>query len=396
MNYIFLTLGYHPELDGGAWRYAAEIAEGLAEREHEVHVICPLDGLDQARDEERNGVWLHWYPRATGNFFKKLHQDNIAAAESVGKVRASMHGPSLLATHHGYLGEAFRDSAGPRVFMYHGPWSWEYRMAKRVAGKIGPMRWFHSRIANWLHHREHRAVSDCDEVFVVSEHFKQRFAEWHGASKRTVSAISGGVDFERFVPNEQRSAVRARYGLKDNDFLFLTLRRLDSRMGLQLLVEAFARVAKEFPNARLWMAGKGPLKETLEAEMRSRGIDSQARLLGFVPEEELPDVLNAADCTVMPSLDLEGFGLATVESLACGTPVLGSDAGATPELIEPLSKELLFSSNDVDALCGALRKTLSGSSPLPAREKCVSYCRERFGWDRPVSAFVQAAERLGV
>jgi glycosyltransferase involved in cell wall biosynthesis len=111
------------------------------------------------------------------------------------------------------------------------------------------------------------------------------------------------------------------------------------------------------------------------------------RLLGFVAEESLPRLLNAADCTVMPSLDLEGFGLATLESLACGTPVLGSSAGATPELLEPFSPKLLFDPQQSGALTEKLKSALANPAALPNRSRCRAYALQNFSWDGPVAAF---------
>ena len=118
--------------------------------------------------------------------------------------------------------------------------------------------------------------------------------------------------------------------------------------------------------------------------------------LGYVPEAELAQVYGMADCTLMPSLDLEGFGLATVESLACGTPVLASNAGANPELVGPLDKELLYPAGDSVALSQRLKAILEGSQRMPSRNRCVDYARETFLWDRPVGAFERIWERYAV
>src|SRR5207249_11052699 len=64
--------------------------------------------------------------------------------------------------------------------------------------------------------------------------------------------------------------------------------------------------------------------------------------LGFIPDETLPSYYHAADVFVLPTRELEGFGLVTVEALACGTPVLGTPVGATPEVLSGLDASLVF------------------------------------------------------
>jgi glycosyltransferase involved in cell wall biosynthesis len=109
-----------------------------------------------------------------------------------------------------------------------------------------------------------------------------------------------------------------------------------------------------------------------------------------VPEADLPGLYAAADCTLMPSLDLEGFGLATVESLACGTPVLASAAGANPELVSPLAPDLVYPTGAPDELTSRLRAILESRLPLPARPGCAAYARAAFRWEQPVEAFERA------
>ena len=140
----------------------------------------------------------------------------------------------------------------------------------------------------------------------------------------------------------------------------------------------------------MWIAGKGAQRDALQRRIAAAGLRGRAELLGFVPEEELPRLYGAADCVIMPSLDLEGFGLATAESLACGTPVLASRAGANPELVRPLGDGLLFEPGDVASLATALRDVLSGRLALPSRDRCLAYARAEFRWDRPCDAIERA------
>jgi glycosyltransferase involved in cell wall biosynthesis len=102
-------------------------------------------------------------------------------------------------------------------------------------------------------------------------------------------------------------------------------------------------------------------------------------MLGFVPEADLPALYAAADFSVVPTVALEGFGLVTVESLASGTPVLGTPVGATPEILEPLDHRFVFAAATAEAMAQRLGEVLGGSIRLPNRETCQAYA-QRYDW----------------
>jgi glycosyltransferase involved in cell wall biosynthesis len=270
----------------------------------------------------------------------------------------------------------------------------EFEFARQAGSPAWPRRLANGLIARVLHAEEGRALRRARNVFTASHYMAEMLPRWHGAELPPVKVVFGGVNAGRFQPAADRVAVRKKLRLSPEDFLFVAVRRLDPRMGLLTLLDGFAAVTGEFPNARLCLAGTGPQRDELESRIRSLGLGEQVRLAGFVPEPELPELLSAADCTLMPSLDLEGFGLATVESLACGTPVLGSRAGGTPELLAPLSEKLIFDAGSANALAAKLREILSNPGSLPSREQCRDYAVKNFSWDRVASAFEESLTEL--
>lgn len=96
------------------------------------------------------------------------------------------------------------------------------------------------------------------------------------------------------------------------------------------------------------------------------------RLLGFVPEEQLSRYYQAADLVVMPTLQLEGFGLVTVEALACGTPVLGTPVGALPEVLSRVDPLLIAEGTDEGALAAAIRRVLQRFRECPGEQARLS------------------------
>ena len=134
-----------------------------------------------------------------------------------------------------------------------------------------------------------------------------------------------GLDHERFRPGD-RAAARAAFGIDGP--AIATVGALIERKGQALVIEALARL----PGTTLLLAGEGPDRARLQALAAARGVADRVRLLGAIPNERLPELLNAADATVLPSRS-EGLANAWVESLACGTPVVISDAGGAAELV---------------------------------------------------------------
>jgi len=392
MRFVFLTLGYTPDLDGGGYRYATEVAELLARRGHEVHALYPNPDERLPARELRNGVQLHRLARGTGGFLSRWRTANRAASGRAQKLLAEARQPTLLFSHHAYLGPALKGRR--HCTMLHGPWALEHRFSLQGTVRSWPQRMMDRFALVVMARTERRSCTEAAHLVVASEYSRSKLSEWHPGLTRDAEVIGGGADLERFRSPPERAGMRAEWGLQEGEFLFLTVRRLDPRMGLKLVVQAFASLARRFPQSRLWLAGRGRQQAELEALIAAAGLANQVRLLGFVPEEKLAALYAAADCVLMPSLDLEGFGLVTAEALACGTPVAASRAGANAEVLEPLSAELIFPAGDKVALEAKLESFLSGNAKMPSRDRCAAYARERFRWDRPADACERAWEKL--
>jgi glycosyltransferase involved in cell wall biosynthesis len=158
------------------------------------------------------------------------------------------------------------------------------------------------------------------------------------------------------------------------------VRRLVRRVGVDTLVDAAAALRARVPEALVLIAGRGPLREELEARIVARGLANHVRLLGFVADDALPLAYRAADLTVVPSAALEGFGLVTVESLAAGTPCVVTPVGGLVDVVSPLAPQLVSRSPSAADIADTLADALLGRIPLPGAAGCASYAREGFDW----------------
>ncbi|WP_295889001.1 glycosyltransferase [uncultured Thiohalocapsa sp.] len=137
----------------------------------------------------------------------------------------------------------------------------------------------------------------------------------------------------------------------------VTIARLVHQKGVDVLIDAFARVAGEYPDWGLDIIGDGPLREVLEQRAQTLGVSRQVRFLGHRLEPF--DLLYAASVFALPSR-FEGMPNAMLEAMACGLAVLASDASPGPlEFIRDGETGLVFASDNVDALADALRRVLS-------------------------------------
>ena len=208
-------------------------------------------------------------------------------------------------------------------------------------------------------------------------------------------SVPAGVDTSAFSPGD-RPASRARHGLGDRDLAVLTVRRLVPRMGLEELIDAAALLA-DVPGLSVSIAGSGPLSGALADRIGAARLWDRVRLLGRIPDEELVDRLRAADLFVLPTVAYEGLGMATIEALATGTPVVGTRVGATPEVLGPLDERLLADEATPAAIAAAVRRGVDLLSP-GLRERCRALAVESYSWDSAIplwEAELEQASRSG-
>jgi glycosyltransferase involved in cell wall biosynthesis len=168
-----------------------------------------------------------------------------------------------------------------------------------------------------------------------------------------------GVDTRIFRPQESEG-LRDELGL--SGFVIGYVGRLAPQKGLDDLVRAVAQT----PDAHLLLLGRGPMRDEIESLARSLGIDNSCTIADVVPHSEVSRYMNAMDVLVLPSRTTpqwkEQFGHVLIEAMACGTPVIGSNSGAIPDVIDAAG--LLFPEGDVDALAAHLCRLANNPKEL--------------------------------
>ena len=145
--------------------------------------------------------------------------------------------------------------------------------------------------------------------------------------------------------------------------MIFACRQLFPRKGIRFLIEAAAKLKPRFPDLQVVVAGDGFERPDLIKLAESLGVGQDVTFLGWVPNSELPPYYRAAAVSVIPSLE-EGFGIPAAEAMGCETPVVASDAGGLPEVVEHGVTGLVVPRGDSTALAEAIgaaaRRTRSG------------------------------------
>jgi glycosyltransferase involved in cell wall biosynthesis len=205
---------------------------------------------------------------------------------------------------------------------------------------------------------EGTVMSLCQRVVVLSEFMRQRVIRAHGIPTDRIALVPGAVDPEAFMPAQERRLVKTALNLPTDRTVLFTVRNLVPRMGLENLLRAVEMLGTTHHKWTLVIGGEGPLREALQADIQRRSLGDFIRLVGFIPETQLSRYYQAADLVVVPSLQLEGFGLVIVEALSCGTPVLGTPVGAIPEILNQVDPICIAEGIDSRSIARALERVL--------------------------------------
>lgn len=345
----------------GVGRYAGELACALLAADSDVEVTPfytdrlgrkpapPLDALPASALRWSNKPWrLSAFLSACG----RVPMDSLVG-----------QGDIFHATDH-VLPHLARARS---VFTLH-----DLSFITRPETHLGSNRWF-LRLAVPMFLRRSNAV------ICVSEHTRADAIRHYRLDESKIHVIPEGVN-SRFQPMEDpsvRLAVRAKYGLPEEFILFVGT--IEPRKNLVALLGAYRELRAEGRPEKLVVVGrKGWLHGPTFSRLRELGLEGEVLFLGYVADDDLPAIYSAASVFVFPSL-YEGFGLPPLEAMACGTPVVCSNASSLPEVCGDAA--ILVPPTDVLAMTAALRRVLDDPElRLQLRSRGLRQAA-RFSWE---------------
>lgn len=334
---------------GGGQEQSLGLALALGARGEKVTFIAQADSALASR---LDGAFLDWHALPLRGL------PGLAATPRLAKHLRRM-GPDLVHIHdsasHGIAGPAARLAGVPRIVVTRRT---DFPLRRGWAGRAKYELW-------------------CDRVVCVSESVRRRCLDG-GLRADMLSVIPDFVDCRRFRPDAVAPA-------DDQPETIVAVGRLSREKGHGVLLRAMRGVLDQCPGARLVICGEGEEENKLRAQARALGIARAVEFAGFWAD--VRPLLAAASVFAMPSLS-EGFGVAVLEAMAMGKPVVAANVGGLPESVVQDETGLLVPPGDADALAEALIALLRD----PARARAMGragLARARAQFDRP-----RAIERM--
>lgn len=391
MNAVFVTDVSIEKIIGGAERVLFEQSTRLAAKGHSVCLITrrlpghraereTVQGVEEIRCtfDPRGGL------RSTIETWR-LAREHLLRLHARRQIDClNIHQPL---TAFGLISQAAALGI-PRVYTCHSLSAEEYLTRVTACSAFERLlRRAHAMARNWI---EARVLRHCNRIVVLSRYTQEKLRRVHGIPTDRVEIVPGGVDLVRFHPATDKAEIRNRCGIPSTRFVLLTIRNLVSRMGLDHLVSAMQNVVRRVPQALLVIGGEGPLRDELQAQIGGLGLEGHVRMIGFIPEEALPGYYQMADLFVLPSRALEGFGMVTLEALACGLPVLGTSVGGTREILAGWDTNFLLNDARPETLAQGIiechrRLDAVGARAAELSGRCREFAERRYSWDRNIA-----------
>jgi len=334
------------------------LMEGLRKRGHRNLLLCPPGSCSQ-KEARRRGL-------ETSAVRARNHWSLSSVMSIERRLRASA--PDLVHLHSG------------RATWLGGIAAWRLGLPA-----LSTRRMDRSVKRNWRT-RFLYGTALCRAV-AISEAVAQRLAAG-GVRDEMIRVVPSAVEPDRIHPRKARLAVRQSLGAESGAACLLVVAALVERKGIDVLLEALARLAEDGLFPTLWIAGDGPQREALEHLVSRLGIGSRVRFLGH--RDDVADLLGACDVFVLPSRH-EGLGVAALEAMALARPVVATRVGGLGEAVLHQQTGLLVPPDDAAALQAALAHLLREPA---LRERLGAAGPERIAQRYHAEAMVEAYEHL--
>ena len=234
------------------------------------------------------------------------------------------------------------------------------------------------------------SYSLANHLITVSERAKQHLVR-QLIPARKITAVYNSLPASRQPSSMTSTEAKERLGVSRDTLVLGTVSRASYLKGIDTAIQAFALLKAEFPDAIFLMVGDGKNEAELKLLAKRLGVEDDFRFLGF--RTDIPELLRAMDLFVFPST-MEAMGIALLEAMASGIPIVASNVGGIPEVVSS-EVGLLVNARDPKPLAQACKKILSDAALARAMSNTgPRYIQERFSLESMVSGVEAVYEKM--
>ena len=237
-----------------------------------------------------------------------------------------------------------------------------------------------------------QTLKEAKKIITVSKATKNYVLNL-GADPDKIEVIYNGVDLDRFkLLPEEGMKTREKLGIPNDAVVAAVVRRIVYKNGIDTLLESAKIAVKDNSKLVYLVIGKGPDFEDIKAKVTRLGIEKNFVLAGFVSDENLPAYYNASDFAIVPSKSGEGLPLVSLESMACGLPLLATNVGGIGEIIMHNYGQLI-PPNDPKAMANSAL-SFASNEPSKFKQKIRKVMTETYSWDKNVEKLTSIYQEI--
>lgn len=226
------------------------------------------------------------------------------------------------------------------------------------------------------------------KIITISQQVHEESLKLLKIKENKLELIPNGFDENIFnIKDIEKSELKAEFDIDQNiEYVVSFVGKFTNFKGIDLLIKAAAIVNKTIPDVVFALAGHGELMTEMKELQKRLGLDN-ILFLGQITQKEVAKLYNLADISVVPSR-VEPFGLVAIEALACGTPVVASNAGGLPDFINDKVGKLVEMDN-VEALAQGMIDELQTNAKAKKGEYCAEYALKNYSWKKGLEKVIE-------
>jgi glycosyltransferase involved in cell wall biosynthesis len=349
MKILVLSWEFPPRIIGGIARHVGELYPELVKLGHDVHIITPEFG-NAPMYEVVEGIQVHRVPVKPGNdFFHWVVNLNQSMGQQGGKVMAEEGDFDLIHAHDWLVGDA-------AIALKH---TFKVPLIATIhATEYGRHNGIHNDIQHYINGKEELLAFNAWRIIVCTDYMRREVEHALHSPWDKIDVIYNGIRAEKKLHHQNFHAQDfRRFFAEDNEKIVYYVGRMTYEKGISVLLNAASKVLWEMGgNVKFVIIGGGNT-EHLKKQAWDTGIWDKCYFTGFISDDYLDKFQTIADCAVFPSL-YEPFGIVALESFASRVPVVVSDTGGFPEVVQHSKTGILTHTNNSDSLAWGILEVL--------------------------------------